>query len=139
MGDAPKITGPISGGELKKQNGEMIVLKVPHTDYELHLVATGDVKPDAQNTIDGVIRAEALRVDVIEAGGRYIEPVYGRPRRVQGNIIGGDVDKNEIIVNAGGASVTAKLMDLQKAGDFMIGQNVSFDVKAGATFEQASA
>ena len=135
MGDAPTITGPVSGGELKSQDDNNIVIKVPHSDYEIHLVATGDVQPNKQNMVYGIIRANALRVDVISAGGRYIEPVYGRPRRIQGNIIGGDVNRNKIVVNAGGASITAKLMDLQNAADFMIGQNVSFDVKAGATFE----
>ena len=136
MGDAPTITGPQSKGYVLENTDESFVLKVPGTDYQIFLLKNGSVTPDDKNLATGVIRTEALRVDVIKAGGRYIEPVYGRPRRIQGNIIGGDVSKNEIIVNAGGAAITAKLMNLQKASDFMIGQNVSFDVKSGASFEQ---
>ena len=136
MGDPPVITGPESKGIVIENQDDSFVLKVPGTDYQILLIKKGDLTPDAKNTATGVIRAVAERVDIIKAGGRFIEPNYGRPRRIQGNIIGGDVSKNEIIVNAGGAAITAKLMDLQKASDFMIGQNVSFDIKSGATFEQ---
>jgi hypothetical protein len=75
-------------------------------------------------------------VDVITAGGRFIEPVFGRPRRVQGRIIGGDVRGNTLTVLAA-VPVTVKLMSNQKAGSFAVGQQVSFDVEPGATFEQA--
>ena len=135
MSDAPIITGPESVGVLNKEDDGTVTLKVPGTDYQFKLVPEGEATSSNGEMISGIIRAQAQRVDVIKAGGKYIEPVYGRPRRVQGMITGGDVATNTIIVNAGGAVIHAKLMDLQKAGDFMIGQNVSFDVEAGATFE----
>ncbi|QQE13163.1 hypothetical protein JD969_06790 [Planctomycetota bacterium] len=135
MSDAPIITGPKSVGVLNKEDDGMVTLKVPGTDYQFKLVPKGETTSSNGEMISGIISAQAERVDVITAGGKFVEPVYGRPRRVQGMITGGDVAANVIIVNAGGAVVHAKLMDLQKAGDFMIGQNVSFDVKPGSTFE----
>ncbi|QDU35088.1 hypothetical protein KS4_31660 [Poriferisphaera corsica] len=135
MSDAPIITGPESLGILIPQDDNFVTLKVPGTDYQIKLVPTGDIPDTGSEVINGIIRADALRIDVITAGGKYIEPVSGRPRRIQGRITGGDIASNTLIVNAGGAVIHAKLMDLQKASDFMIGQNVSFDVKAGATFE----
>ena len=82
----------------------------------------------------GVIRAQARRMDVIPAGGRYIEPVQGRPRRVQGRIVGGNHGLNEIYLNAGPGLVVTPMAP-QRAGDFSIGQLVTFDVQPGATLD----
>ena len=102
----------------------------------MQLVPVGQVEAGLNERISGTIRANAQRVDVISAGGRYIEPIFGRPRRVQGRIIGGDPKGNTLVVLAC-VPVTVKLMDHQQAGDFSIGQMVSFDVESGASFEQA--
>ena len=128
--------GPIATGVLAEKSPEKLVLAVPGTDYRLHLIPVGTIDPDVGDKAHGLIRANAKRVDVISAGGRFIEPVFGRPRRVQGRIIDGDVAANTLTVSAC-VPVTVKLMPNQKAGQFAIGQQVSFDVEPGATFEQA--
>ncbi len=138
MGDtAASDRTAVTGRLLTQQNG-MIVLGVPASDYQLHLMVDHEVEPDATGRVTGTIHGEAKRVDVIEAGGRFIEPVIGRPRRVQGRVIGGDLDTNTLAVHAGGAAVVATLMPPQKTADFAIGQLVAFDVARGAAFKPTS-
>ena len=117
---------------------EWVQVRVPGTDYRLRLVPAEGLSAVVGDKLDGVIRAQALRMDVIPAGGRYIEPVQGRPRRVQGRIIGGNASANEVYVKAGPGVVVTPLAP-QRASDFSIGQMVSFDVRDGATIESVSA
>lgn len=129
--------GPTTTGVLAEKSPEKIVLTIPGTDYQLHLVPEGSIDAGLNERVRGLIRANAKRVDVISAGGRYIEPVFGRPRRVQGRIIDGDLKAGTLTVLAC-VPMTVKLMDNQKAGDFAVGQMVSFDVEPGANFQQSS-
>ncbi len=132
-------TPPIVSGVVDAVGDGWVQLKVPGTDYRLRLVPGEGLSAAGLKVGDkfaGVVRANAQRMDIIPAGGRYIEPVQGRPRRVQGRVVGGSVSANEVYVKAGpGVAVTP--MAPQRAGDFMIGQMVSFDVTPGATLEQA--
>lgn len=127
--------GPIATGVLAEKSPEKLVLVIPGTDYRLHLVPKGPIEAGINDRISGTITAKAQRVDVIKAGGRYIEPVFGRPRRVQGRIIGGDVRANTLTVLAS-VPVTVTLMPQQCTAQFAAGQMVSFDVEPGASFEQ---
>jgi hypothetical protein len=111
-----------------------ITLTVPNTNYQLRLVAAAPVTTGVGKRILGHIRARARRVDVVQTGGRYIDPVYGRPRRVQGSIVAVNEGRRSIVVDAG-VPIECELTDeRQKAGDFSVGQFVSFDVLEGATF-----
>ncbi|HEX7010784.1 MAG TPA: hypothetical protein VF184_12445 [Phycisphaeraceae bacterium] len=125
---------PTVTGRLADKSDDRIVLSLPGTDYRLHLVPRGSLEAQVGQRVTGVIRVKAKRVDVVPSGGRYIEPVFGRPRRVQGRVIGGDVQTNTLHVHAA-APVIAQLMPSQKAANFAVGQLVSFDVERGATFE----
>lgn len=108
-----------------------------NSDYRLHLIPVGEITAKVGKRIIGAIRAEAKRVDVVRTGGKYVEPVMGRPRRVQGRIVETDHARNSITVDAN-AVIVCRLTDhRQRASDFEPGQFVSFDVLNGATFEQA--
>jgi len=135
MSDAT-AAGPIATGVLAEKSPEKLVLAVPGTDYRIQLIPKGTIDAQLNDRVSGTIHANAQRVDVCQAGGRYIEPVFGRPRRIQGRITGGDVQANTITVLAS-VPVTVTLMPQQKTGQFAIGQMVGFDVEPGATFEQA--
>jgi hypothetical protein len=129
-------TGPAVTGRLLSQDGPLIVLKIPGSDYQLHLVPSGELTPDARGDVTGLIRCRAKRVDVVGSGGRFLEPVMGRPRRIQGRVIGGDLKTNSLTIHAGGAVVIATLTDpRQQAADFALNQMVTFGVERGATFE----
>ncbi|MCC6677786.1 MAG: hypothetical protein IT436_11625 [Phycisphaerales bacterium] len=114
-----------------------IKLTIPDTSYELHLRPAGPISTPVGKRIVGRIDAQARRIDTVTTGGRYIEPVAGRPRRVQGHIVAIDTGTNTITINAG-APIHCKLGDArQSTGQFEIGQFVSGDVLDGATFSPA--
>lgn len=122
-----------------------IVFHVPNSQYQIHLRTEGQVNAQVGKRIVGVINASARRVDQTKQGGRFVEPVIGRPRRIQGTVVAQDAAANTITVDCAGSSavdgvglpVVCKLTDArQKAEQFAIGTLVGFDVLDGATFTQ---
>ncbi|MBX3390198.1 MAG: hypothetical protein KF691_12190 [Phycisphaeraceae bacterium] len=111
---------------------EHIVISIPDTSYQLHLIPTAPVTKEKGDRIIGTIRLSARRIDVVQTGGRYVEPVFGRPRRVQGTVIALETDA--IVVNAGVPIWVAPTDQRQSPGSFEVGQFVSFDALEGATF-----
>jgi len=140
-----KLDPSTARGVLKERHPEtatkpaMVVLTFYNTQYEMHLLPVGDIADPSGvplgKRVEGKIRADAKRVDVVTSGGRYVEPVHGRPRRVQGWVVATDNTRNSITVNAG-VPIECRLTDRrQSATRFEPGQFVSFDVMRGATFE----
>ncbi len=128
-------TCPPTSGTLLERDGDMITLGLPGTDYRIELALDGLLEAEVGDKITGTIHAEALRVDRITAGGRYVEPVFGRPRRVQGTVVGGSLKERAVFVKAGGPTLACVLTDRrQQLADFVLHGMVSFDVKRGATF-----
>ncbi len=115
----------------------LISITFANTNYELHLLPTGAVTAAVGKRLIGAIRAKARRVDKVQSGGRYVEPVMGRPRRVQGSIVAINAAARTITVDAA-VPIECTLMDeRQSPGQFAVGDFVSFDVLDGATFTQA--
>lgn len=113
---------------------EYVKLTFPNTRYELYLLPQSPVTTERGKRIIGTIHAQARRIDKVETGGRYVEPVFGRPRRVQGRVIAIDGERGEVVVHAG-VPIHCKPTDhRQKATDFHEGDFVSFDVLDGASF-----
>jgi hypothetical protein len=109
------------------------------TSYELHLIPKGPIQAKVGKRLVGIIRALARRIDIVQTGGRYIEPVMGRPRRIQGSIVAIGPSTNSIVVDAS-VPIHCECTDPQRpATSFQVGQFVSFDVIDGATFTQAQA
>jgi hypothetical protein len=126
----------LTPGSVAELAGETLVLKVPGTDYRLHLqLASGQPRPGIGERVDVKITLRARRVDLVGAGGRYIEPNYGRPRRIQGRVLATDAATHTLVV-AAGPVVHATLTDArQNADDFPVGAMVSFDAEPGAVGE----
>lgn len=115
-----------------------ITLSVPNTSYEIHLIPGGPVKASVGKRIVGIIRADAKRVDTVKTGGRFVEPVYGRPRRIQGSVVAVDTAANAVVIDAA-VPIHCRLTDQrQKAADFVAGQFVGCDIMDGARFEERS-
>lgn len=129
------IRGRHAHGTLVEQRDGLIVLALPGSDYRLHLRIDAPLDARPGDRVHGTIKANARRVDVVTSGGAYIEPVYGRPRRLQGRVLATDPAANTLTVNVGPCPVEATLMPAQKAGDFMPGMFVSFDVEPGARLD----
>jgi hypothetical protein len=112
-----------------------IVVSFPNTSYQMHLLPRNPVASEVGKRIIGTVRLQARRIDHVQTGGRYVEPVYGRPRRVQGSVI--SVSGDALVVDAT-VPVHVSLTDpRQKASDFKVGDFVSFDALDGASFAQA--
>lgn len=112
----------------------LVTITFPNTNYQLHLRPVGDVHAEEGKRIIGTIHAQARRIDLVGTGGRYVEPVYGRPRRVQGLIVA--IEANAVVVNAGVPIHCTPTAPGQKSSDFALGDFVSFDVLDGASFKQ---
>lgn len=115
------------------QSGYM-VLTVPNTNYRLHLRVPEDFTAEVGKRIIGRIEVNARRIDRPNGGGRYVEPVEGRPRRVQGWVTATDPEANLIWVSAGVPVGLRPTAPGQHARDFNEGEFVSCDVMDGATF-----
>lgn len=126
----------IASGLLLERFEGAIVLGLPGTDYQLHLAADESMSAAPGTRLSGRIGARARRVDKAGGGGRYIEPVYGRPRRLQGRIAAADHVANTITVHCV-CPVVCELVSDQRAADFHIGDFVTFDVERGARFQIA--
>lgn len=112
--------------------GGIVKLGFSNTSYQTYLVADGPTGVTPGKRVVGVIAARAKRIDRVKTGGRYIEPTWGRPRRVQGRVIG--VVDGRVVVHAGMPIHCAPTDSRQQASDFAHGDFVSFDVLDGATF-----
>ncbi len=115
-----------------------LVIEFPNSSYQTHLIPDGPISAIVGKRIIGTIRVEARRIDRVDTGGRYLEPVMGRPRRVQGAVIATDPNAGTITVNAGIPIALAVSAPGQSADDFQIGDLVSCDVRDGATFVEAA-
>jgi len=110
-----------------------LTLAVPGTDYRLRLALRAPLQAPIGAKVRGAIQARARRVDKAPSGGCYIEPVIGRPRRVQGRVAQTLPERNALLVQAG-VPVELQLTESQRAEDFQPGQIVTTDVEPGALF-----
>ena len=115
-----------------------LTFAVPNTSYQIALLPIGAMPtPDRiGKRLIGTIRAKARRIDVVDTGGRYLEPVYGRPRRIQGTII--KTVGDALVIDAGVPIHCTPTDPRQSASQFQPGQLVSFDALDGATFEPSA-
>jgi hypothetical protein len=136
MSGSALTSDPVAHGVLADVKEGFIVLSVPGTDYRVHLQVAAPLAAKIGDHISGTIYGSAKRIDIVPTGGRFIDPVYGRPRRLQGRITALDPVKNTISVYAG-LPFHCTIMAPQKTSGFELGQMVSFDIERGARFEVA--
>ena len=134
MSGAVSTSDPVAHGTLLEIKDGFIVLGVHGTDYRVQLVVSAPIQKAVGDHVSGTIHATAKRVDAIPTGGRFIDPVYGRPRRLQGRVFSLDPVKNVISIYAG-LPFHCTMMAEQKTSQFELGQMVAFDIERGARFE----
>ncbi len=118
-----------------------VVVTFPNSDYRVQLRPWKDDLAPFEGRVGqrviGRIRAEARRLDVCGAGGRFVEPVFGRPRRVQGMVTVVQPDQNTVIVSAG-AGISIHLHPTapgQSSTQFAVDDFLTCGVADGASFE----
>lgn len=113
-----------------------LVISIPNSSYQIALIAAREVRAEVGKRIVGRVTLSARRIDVVDTGGKFVEPVFGRPRRVQGRVIGVDETRNTLVIDAG-LAIHCRLTDTrQDPRDFAAGALVSFDALDGAEFEE---
>ena len=134
----PTTDATIARAVLAESHDDHVILSVPGTDYRIRLVVDARIPHEVGKRIRGVIRAQARRIDVVQTGGRFVEPVYGRPRRVQGTICAIDPAEDTVAVLVHqNVPIVCRTNGQQRATAFRVGQLVSFDAQPGATFTPA--
>lgn len=113
-------------------------LTLDGTSYEIHLAIAGDASrlPKAGKRTSGVIHGKALRMHRAGAGGRFIEPVLGHPRIVQGTVMATDPAANRMLADV----VVPMWLELepdQPVREFATGDLVNFYCASGMTFAPA--
>ena len=124
----------LAGAVLHALDDGEVVLAVPHTAYRLHLVVRDPARITTRlgKRIKGTIEARALRMHPADAGGCFIEPVWGHPRIVQGIVRG--KDRRKILVDVS-VPMWVTLHEGQDPDEIEEGQMVNFYVESGATFQ----
>ena len=130
----PAVSDQVRGLFVERLDDCMIVLAIVSTNYRLHLSVDDGFAGELNKHVIAVLHAVARRVDVVHTGGRYIEPVIGRPRRVQGRVLAVDEAANTITVRSA-CPFVAHLSVGQTADAFEPGQLVSFDVERGTSLK----
>ncbi len=131
---APEERADIARGVLAASGPDRIVMSIPGTDYQMHLIVERPPKTPVGKRIMGVICAQGRRIDVVQTGGKYIEPVYGRPRRIQGPIVAIDPGAQSVTVDAT-VPIVCKTDGKQRAEQFKVGDFVALDLLPGALFK----
>ncbi len=122
------------------EDSPCVCLSFANTNYKLCLdpgCCIDQLRSMVGKTVLGTIHATARRIDAVGAGGRSIDPVAGRPRRVMGKIVGIDPRSNGLVVNVG-PDMTVWLMVSapgQHAKDFADVECITCDILPGASFK----
>jgi len=116
-----------------------VTLRVPGSNYRNSFaLAQPAAALKAGDRVRGTIHAPAWKVDRVELGGNYVEPLVGRPRRMQGTILSVNAGANELTVQVG-YEATVKLPAKYSADTFKPGERVGWDNIEIPAFEPQSA
>ena len=120
------------------ENGQ-VTLRVSGFNYANTFALSGEAPAGFVSGahVRGTIRAFASKVDRVELGGNYVEPLAGRPRRMQGTILAVNPATNELTVQVGYEAVV-KLADRYKAVEFQVGERVGWESQQMPTFQLES-
>lgn len=120
---------------LLESTPEKVVVQIPSTNYQLHLHCPAEPEVSPQGRTRGVIRCRVWKVDLVSPGGAFIEPIYGRPRRVQGRVTEHVAGENALVVSVHGCPIVGHLSERWAASEIPIGTLVGLDCYEGASFE----
>ena len=116
---------------------DLVTLKTPDANYCNTFKFVGQ-PPVVGTRVVGEVYACARKAEMVSLGGNYVEPLFGRPRRMQGMVLEQNVQRNELRVRTG-YDVTVKLPENQPATEFPIGSHVGWDNGDWPEFRAAAA
>lgn len=105
---------------------DQVTVLVPGSNYRSTFKCAGAAALQVGQRIAGVVHAPARKAEVVSDGGNYVEPLFGRPRRMQGRVVEQYPKTNELLVQVG-YPVRVKLPHEQTVVDFPVGSRVGWD------------
>ena len=118
---------------LESKSDDLVVLTIPGTSYRLHFKPGARITKEPGKRIIGTISGKALRIHAAAAGGKFIEPIYGHPRIVQGTVVAIDTTANRLLIDMV-VPVWLVVPNGQTTNEFSVGQMVNMYVESGMTF-----
>ena len=134
--DTTAADGPaVARVRLLGRTDQAITIGIRGTSYQITVRPTAPIAAEIGKRIRGVIRAPVWKLDRVSGGGgAYIEPVYGKPRRVQGYVIGATAEGNGVIVDVCEMPFIGELPDRWRAADLPVAAHVGLDLPEMPTF-----
>jgi hypothetical protein len=135
------MDAPSTKGRITEVRGDAVVFQPTGTVYELLLQLSDASKYDGpiDTPISGVVRLSARKVYSVHSGGNFIEPIFGRPRIVQGRVRHIAETGRNLIVQAG-IAISVDLPEASSAidlpsGAIRVGHLVNVTVLPGASIQ----
>lgn len=125
-------------GKVIRVEDDRVVFAPSNTSYEIELLTpNGRYDGPVDTLIEGVIRAAARKIYTVPSGGGWVEPIFGKPRIIQGRIR--HIDERFIVVYAG-ALFLIKNPDgpgsvSLSTGPIRVGGMLNATILPGLTFE----
>jgi len=113
---------------------EFVIFEVPGTEYRLHLATISPLGGSVGKRVQGEIHAKALRMHRSDTGGRFIEPIYGQPRIVQGEVLAIDAPARRVLMDMT-VPVWVSVQPAQDLGAIQPGELWNCYVESGTWFE----
>lgn len=128
-------TESLARGVVRSLTDDLLVLAPGGTDYQIHLTPDADTRAKARvgGRISGYICADALRVHPNDAGGQFIEPLWGRPRIVCGTVQRIDHEHATMLIRAV-VPIRLEHMDNTDLSQFQVGGMVNCYVESDVYF-----
>ena len=105
---------------------DLVTLKTPNANYRNTFKCSSVADLAVGKRIPGSIHAPARKIEAVSQGGNYVEPLFGRPRRMQGLVLKQNVADNSLIVQTA-YETNVQLPRQQQATDYSVGSRVGWD------------
>ncbi len=119
---------------VESAKNDLITLRIPGTNYRNTFKFSGVAAPGPGAKVFGAIHVLARKTESISDGGNYVEPLFDRPRRMQGLVLARNSQKNQLVVQVG-YEVTVQLPADQNVSEFPVGSRVGWDNADWPIFE----
>lgn len=105
---------------------DLVTLKTPVANYRNTFKCASVADLTVGKRVEGSIHAPARKIEVVSQGGNYVEPLFGRPRRMQGLVLRQNGKENSLLVRTA-YDTTVSLPSHQQAADYPVGSRVGWD------------
>ena len=105
---------------------DLVTLKTPNANYRNTFRCSSAADLVVGKRISGSIHAPARKIEAVSQGGNYVEPLFGRPRRMQGLVLKLNAAENSLLVQTA-YETHVQLPPHQQATDYPPGSRVGWD------------